>query len=124
MKIKEIVAIAIVMLALDAIYLGTNRSFFSDLFRNVQGSELKFNFKAAFFCYTLMVFGLYYFIIKDKKPILDAFLLGLLVYGVYDLTNLGTLTNWTVKMTVMDTLWGASLFALTTFIVYKIKEIM
>ena len=71
-----------------------------------------------------MVFGLYYFIIKDKKPILDAFLLGLLVYGVYDLTNLGTLSNWTIKMTVMDTLWGASLFALTTFIAYKIKEFM
>ena len=26
-------------------------------------------------------------------------------------------------MTVMDTLWGASLFALTTFIAYKIKEL-
>ena len=124
MQIKEIISIAVVMLALDAIYLGTNRSFFSDLFRSVQGSELKFNYKVAFFCYILMVFGLYYFIIKDKKPILDAFLLGLLVYGVYDLTNLGTLSNWTIKMTVMDTLWGGSLFALTTFIVYKIKEFM
>ena len=124
MQIKEIIVIALVMLALDAIYLGTNRSFFSNLFKNVQGSELKFNFKAAFFCYTLMVFGLYYFIVKDKKPVIDAFLLGLLVYGVYDLTNLGTLSNWTIKITVMDTLWGASLFALTTFIVYKIKEFM
>ena len=124
MKIKEIIAIAVVMLALDALYLGLNRNFFADLFRNVQGSELKFNFKAAFFCYTLMVFGLYYFIVKDKKPVLDAFLLGLLVYGVYDLTNLGTLTNWTIKMTIMDSLWGASLFAITTYVVYKIRDIM
>ena len=71
-----------------------------------------------------MVFGLYYFIVKDKKPVLDAFLLGLLVYGVYDLTNLGTLTNWTIKMTIMDSLWGASLFAITTYVVYKIRDIM
>ena len=51
MQIKEIVAIAVVMLALDAVYLGSNRSFFFNLFRNVQGSELKFNFKAVSLLY-------------------------------------------------------------------------
>lgn len=33
-------------------------------------------------------------------------LLGLVAYGTYDLTNLATLRNWPVAMTVIDLAWG------------------
>ena len=38
-------------------------------------------------------------------------LLGATVYGVYELTNHATLDKWPIWMVVVDTLWGAALFA-------------
>lgn len=37
---------------------------------------------------------------------------GLVVYGVYDLTNLATLRDWTVTLTIVDIAWGTSACAL------------
>lgn len=36
-------------------------------------------------------------------------LVGLIVYGVYDLTNLAVLNNYSIKITVVDILWGTFL---------------
>jgi uncharacterized membrane protein len=36
-------------------------------------------------------------------------LLGALAYGTYELTNLATLRDWTLRMTVTDLVWGAVL---------------
>jgi uncharacterized membrane protein len=60
---------------------------------------------------------LYYFIIKDDKSRISAFILGLCTYGVYEFTNLSTLNDWDINMAAIDTLWGGILFALTTHIV-------
>ncbi len=35
-----------------------------------------------------------------------AALVGLVVYGVYDMTNLATLRNWSVKLALVDLAWG------------------
>ena len=67
--------------------------------------------------------GLYYFIIKDRRPILDAFLFGLLIYGVYDFTNYSTITKWTLEFSIKDMLWGVFVFALSTFIIYEILNL-
>ncbi|MEO8506242.1 MAG: DUF2177 family protein [Betaproteobacteria bacterium] len=34
-------------------------------------------------------------------------LLGLVVYGTYELTNLATLKGWTLGVAIVDALWGA-----------------
>ena len=36
-------------------------------------------------------------------------LFGLIAYATYDLTNLATLKGWTLKLVVVDLLWGAAL---------------
>lgn len=35
-------------------------------------------------------------------------LLGLVIYGVYDLTNYSVLQNWSLRMTVVDIIWGTA----------------
>ncbi|TAE34802.1 MAG: DUF2177 family protein [Alphaproteobacteria bacterium] len=40
-------------------------------------------------------------------------LLGLLAYGTYDITNYALLRNWSLKMTIVDTLWGISISILS-----------
>lgn len=41
-------------------------------------------------------------------------LLGLVVYGIYDLTNLATLQAWTTKIAIIDSLWGMFICAITS----------
>ena len=38
-------------------------------------------------------------------------LLGLVAYGTYDLTNLATLKNWSVSVSIVDMAWGIVLTA-------------
>jgi uncharacterized membrane protein len=88
----------------------------------VQGSPVVMDVYAAILCYIALIFGIYYFIIREKKSILDAFLLGIVIYAVYETTTLALLKNWTYKTAIIDTAWGGTLFALTTFIVYALTK--
>jgi uncharacterized membrane protein len=78
------------------------------------------NLTSAILCYFFLVFGLYYFIIKDRRPIIDAFLLGLVIYMVYETTNKAIFKNWTWLTVLLDGVWGGVLFATTTYITYKL----
>ena len=114
---------AIVLLSLDYIYLSLMSNYFKNQVKKVQGTPLKMNFVGVALCYILLIIGLYYFIIKPNKSVSDAFLFGLVIYGVYETTTLGLFTNWSILTVIIDTLWGASLFAITTFIINKLKKI-
>ena len=39
--------------------------------------------------------------------------LGLVAYGTYDITNLSTLKNWSLTVTLVDLAWGAALTAVS-----------
>jgi uncharacterized membrane protein len=108
---------AIIFISLDFIYLNLTKNYFSKQIQLVQGSLVKMNFLGAALCYIFLITGLNYFIIKPNKPISDAFLLGLIIYGVYETTNYTIFKNWSIFSVIMDTLWGGVLFASTTYIV-------
>ena len=76
----------------------------------------------ALLCYAFLIFGLNYFILRSHRPVGDAFLLGLVIYAVFETTNLALFQKWSWLTVVLDTLWGGILFALTTFIVSKFKS--
>lgn len=49
-------------------------------------------------------------------------LFGLVAYGVYDLTNLATLKDWTIKMTIVDMLWGGAISGIMSLVVSYIDK--
>ena len=73
--------------------------------------------------YVFLIFGLNYFIIEKRRSVKDAALLGLVIYAVYEFTNLALFKNWTLLTAFIDTTWGAMLFGLTTAISYKIMDL-
>lgn len=113
---------AILLLLIDFMYLNAIKHYFNTQIRNIQGSDMKVNIYGAILCYIFLIFGINYFILKDNKSILEAFLLGFVIYGVYETTNYALLSNWSIWTVFIDTIWGGILFALTVFIVYKIKK--
>jgi len=108
---------AIVFVTIDYLYLNSIKSYFGKQVQSVQGSPLKMNFLGAILCYIFLIFGINYFIIKPKRSIQDAFLLGLVIYGVFETTNITLFSKWSWITVIIDTLWGGILFALTTYIV-------
>ena len=113
---------AIIFVVTDFIYLNLMKGYFMNQIKSVQGSPPQMNFLGAILCYIFLIIGLNYFIIKPNKSVQDAFLLGLVIYGVYETTNLSLFTNWSYLTVFMDTLWGGTLFALTTYLVKIIRK--
>jgi uncharacterized membrane protein len=71
-------------------------------------------------CYLIMVCGLYYFIIREGRSAVDAFFLGIFVYGVYETTVLSVFKNYTVGIAIMDIMWGGILFSLSSILFRKL----
>ena len=110
----------LVILVLDGVFIYTQRNYFNNQIKVVQGSEISPDTLAIVLTYLVIIFGLYYFIIRERRSIMDAALFGFSMYALYELTTKSLFKNWRWKTVIMDTTWGTLLFALTTFIVYKL----
>ena len=113
---NNIIKLSIIVLLLDSIFLYLIKNLFSKQIFSIQNSELQVNFTGAIICYFFIILSLYWFIIKEDKSIKDAFILGICIYGVYEYTNYSLFKNWNIETTIIDTLWGGILFALSTYI--------
>ena len=110
----------VILIILDFIFINFILNQYKKMILNVQKSELTINYLGAILCYIFLIFSLYYFILKDKKSILDAFLLGIVIYGILETTNYAIFKKWDAKIAIVDTLWGGILFASTTYLTRKI----
>lgn len=121
----KLVAIALpVFFAIDMIWLGlVAKSFYRQHLGGLLRSDV--NWPAALIFYLLFIVGLVVLVITpavDAGSWLQAVgrgaLFGLVTYATYDLTNLATLRDWPVVVTVVDLAWGvvlASSVAATTY---------
>jgi len=115
---------AIIFTSVDFIYLNVFKNYFDKQIQLVQGSQTKFNFLGAILCYIFLIVGINYFIIKPRKSVSEAFLLGIVIYGVYETTNYAIFKNWSILTVIIDTLWGGLLFAITTYIINLLRGII
>lgn len=118
---KNVIIPLAIILTLDAFYLTATKSFYNNQVKMIQGSDIKLKILPTLIEYVILAFGLYYFILKDKKPVTDAMLLGFVICSVFELTNLAIFDKWSIAAVLLDCTWGAILFGLTTFIVYKLR---
>lgn len=109
---------------IDFIYLNLISSYFKQQIKDVQGKDSNFRIVPTVLCYVALVIALNMFVINTdiskEEKILKAFILGLCIYAVYEMTNYALIQDWHIKTVVIDTLWGGVLFALTTFLVTTI----
>jgi len=120
MNCKLVLITIVVLLLLDSVYLFSTSNYFNNLVEKIQGTQIEMKMVGVVFVYLVIAFGLNYFIIERNSSVIDAFILGLFVYGVYEFTNYSIFKKWDAKTVVMDTLWGGILFAGTTYVINKI----
>ena len=117
MNAKKIAATGLTMLVLDGIFLSFFGPKFIKMIENIQNSKVSVKYIPMIVTYIVLVFQLYYFIIKQNKSLLDAFLLGFTTYAIFDLTNFTLIKNYKLEILLIDSIWGGILYALTTYIV-------
>lgn len=116
----------LVFFGIDLVWLGVIAK---DLYANALSHLMapSINWLAAIIFYLLFVVGVLVFVIlpalehKDLgRLIWTAALFGLISYSTYDLTNLATLKDWPLHITLIDLVWGSSLSVLVSVISYFI----
>jgi uncharacterized membrane protein len=80
----------------------------------------KMSLPAAVAFYVIYAAGLMFFAIQPSlstggwtRALMLGGLFGFIAYATYDLSNLATLRGWTVKLAVVDMMWGAALSGFT-----------
>jgi|ETNmetMinimDraft_21_1059911.scaffolds.fasta_scaffold67470_2 uncharacterized membrane protein len=126
MNIKLFILSTILFLAIDSIYLLSIKNITSKMMLKIQKSEFVVKRFYAFLSYLLTIFALNYFIIQNdklsnKNKYINAFILGSIIYGVYETTNMALFKNWDEKLLIIDTLWGGIIFFIITYISTKIN---
>ena len=113
------IATAIVFLGLDALWIGKVAL---GLYRQDMGGQLldKPNLAVAGLFYLFYIAGIVILAISPAlaegnwlKALLFGAVLGFVAYGTYDFTNLSTLRNWPLSLSLVDVAWGTALTAVT-----------
>lgn len=120
--IKNIILLAIIFVLVDAGFIFLIRNTYQNMIQKIQGSSLKMKLIPTIACYIILISSLYYFIIHKKGSYLDAFLLGLFIYGVYSTTNMAIFKDWPLKVCLIDLIWGGFLFLTTSYLFVNLTK--
>lgn len=119
MKLKLYIITFLIFLAIDAFWLGwVAPQFYRSQIGHLMAESA--NLAAAGVFYLLYIGVLVYFVVEPavqagsiRQAALRGALFGLVTYATYDLTNLATLRDWPLLVTIVDLAWGTILTAAT-----------
>lgn len=106
-----------IFFAIDMVWLGLiSKNFYAKHLGYLMAKDV--NWAAGIFFYLLFIGGLVLFVVSpalEKNSwtyaLLYGALLGLISYATYDLTNLATIKDWPLIITIVDMIWGTVLAA-------------
>jgi uncharacterized membrane protein len=113
--IKLYIVVLVSFFAIDLVWLGVVAR---TLYRKYLGFIMapSPNWLAAVLFYLLFIAGILVFVLSPgleanslRVTLIRAALYGLITYATYDLTNLATLKDWPLTITVIDMTWGTIL---------------
>lgn len=129
--------VIIAVLVIDFIWIGyVNTSMYQQTIASIQKSPLTIDIKAALLSYGLVMVAIFYVALplidhkRTKYPRRNIYelcmiyggLVGLVVYGVYNITSQATLKNYPWTTSIVDTLWGTGLFMFACCLYYFVSK--
>jgi len=112
----------IAFLVIDMVWLGiVARTFYQKHLGFLMAPGI--NWFAAILFYLLFIVGILVFVVVPglngsplSTTLLRAALFGIITYSTYDLTNLSTIKDWPLIVTVIDIIWGMVLSLSVSFV--------
>jgi uncharacterized membrane protein len=120
MKTKAVIFALVLFLVLDAAFIYLNYNIFSYQIIDVQRVVMIAKPFGVLATYAVILFAFYYFILRRRRPVYEAVLLGGIINGVYELTNYSLFKKWRLATVALDTLWGATSWGTATYITYQL----
>jgi uncharacterized membrane protein len=110
--IKLYIASLVVFFAVDMVWLVlVARSFYKKYLGFLMAPAI--NWVAAILFYLLFIAGILVFVVLPgvkenslQNTVFRAIFFGLITYATYDLTNLATIKDWPLTVTIVDLIWG------------------
>ena len=106
----------IVYLFLDILWIYFNSKMYLTNIENIQNKSFKLNVYAAIITYIIISLYLI-FLIYNNFSLIICVLISFFIYSIYNLTNLSTFENYSIKIVIIDTIWGSLVTFLTIYIV-------
>jgi len=132
MEFFQVVILYFITLAIgfviDLVWLGVmNSRFYKPQLAGLMSDKV--NWLPGILFYVLFIVGLLALVVIPAfnneswlSAMLMGGLLGMIAYGTYDLTNLASIKNWPVPVTVVDIIWGTVFSAIVATIGYFIAK--
>ena len=116
----------VVFMGIDLVWLGfVAKNIYSKYLGYLMAPNI--NWLAAMVFYVIFIIGILYFVIAPSlvdrdftQLVIRAMLFGFITYATYDLTNLATVRDWPITITIIDLIWGTSLSTSVSVISYLI----
>jgi uncharacterized membrane protein len=118
----------VLFVSIDLIWLGIiAKNFYRAEIGSLMAEQMSLPAAALF--YLIYCAGLMVFVIQPSaaiggwsRALILGTLFGFVAYATYDLTNLSTLRGWSIKLSVVDMVWGAILSGVTAAAVLAIAD--
>ena len=123
----------VVILIIDCIWLYTNKNNYNNLVKKIQGFDIQLNLIGTFLSYLCVIAGLFIFSIpmikydyeKEKSLLLLSIkyggLMGLIIYGVINATNIAIFKNYNINIAIIDTIWGFVLYSFSAYLFMSLE---
>lgn len=120
----------VVFLAIDFVWLNfVAKNLYSEKIGHLLAENA--NLVPALIFYLLFVVGVLIFVVVPGyeaksigKTLFLGALFGIMTYSTYDLTNLATLKDWPLSVTIIDIIWGTSVSTVTALAGYYIASFL
>ncbi len=120
----------IILIILDYLWIGfINYKNYEQTITAVQGNKLKPRYISALIVYIVIALTVIIWTVPKVKEVttkrsdllMNSYkyggMLGFLSYALFNFTNNAIFTNWTLKTSIVDTLWGTFLMGTTTYLI-------
>jgi uncharacterized membrane protein len=118
----------IIFFVIDIIWIGViAKDMYKEKLGFVMAAEV--NWKPAIIFYLLFIGGILYFAVLPalkegnwQLALMNGAILGMLCYATYDLTNMATIKDWPLSVTIIDIIWGTFLTGSTSLVTYYLAS--
>jgi len=118
----------LILLSLDQIWFKISlNKFYLPVLNNInKNNNFKFRLLPGIFVWFIIAvyISIYQSLMYENLNYLSSLLFGLfsgfVIYSVYNFTNLATINNYTLSLSLIDTLWGTFLVGITSLLYFTL----